>query len=279
MRSERDRWARGLAALTAVAALLMVAGCDAGTPRASAAPSNSLGVGFTHTQFSAVDGSPAGHAARRRRPRGASRCRRRSTSWGSGAGNPEPSPGRYDFASLDRRMDFIRAHRRHAGDHPVLRAGLDEGRRRGQHRLEPARGGAPSPSTTRTSPTWPPRSPPLPRRPPLPGVERVQGLLERRTRTWDGEAYTELYNLVYDALKKVDPDIQVGGPYLEMTAPRPRVDDRAPPSSPAPGGSWTSGSSTPSTTGTSTRTAPTSSSSTGTATTEDDGRSPTTSRR
>jgi hypothetical protein len=44
---------------------------------------------------------------------------------------------------------------------------------------------------------------------------------------WDYEGYTRLYNLVYKALKKVDEDIMVGGPYLVMDSLDPRQEQDA----------------------------------------------------
>ncbi|MBV2356212.1 xylan 1,4-beta-xylosidase, partial [Streptomyces sp. J2-1] len=38
---------------------------------------------------------------------------------------------------------------------------------------------------------------------------------------WDAEGYTRMYNLVRAALKKVDPRIMVGGPYLPMNSVTP----------------------------------------------------------
>jgi hypothetical protein len=52
---------------------------------------------------------------------------------------------------------------------------------------------------------------------------------------WDYEGYTELYNLVYKALKKVDKDIMVGGPYLVMDSFDPRQTEDA---SPTVKGAW-----------------------------------------
>jgi hypothetical protein len=44
---------------------------------------------------------------------------------------------------------------------------------------------------------------------------------------WDYEGYTQLYNLVYRELKKVDKDIMVGGPYLVMDSLHPRQSENA----------------------------------------------------
>ena len=53
-------------------------------------------------------------------------------------------------------------------------------------------------------------------------MERVQGLLRRRRQRWDYEGYTQLYNQVYNALKKVNKNDLVGGPYLVMDSYAPR---------------------------------------------------------
>jgi hypothetical protein len=42
----------------------------------------------------------------------------------------------------------------------------------------------------------------------------LKGFWNDRASNWDMPAYTRMYNLVYDALKSVDPTIKVGGPYL-----------------------------------------------------------------
>jgi hypothetical protein len=42
----------------------------------------------------------------------------------------------------------------------------------------------------------------------------LKGFWNSSARDWDFTAYTRLYNEVYDALKSVDPDLKVGGPYM-----------------------------------------------------------------
>ncbi len=44
----------------------------------------------------------------------------------------------------------------------------------------------------------------------------MKGFWNRGQRRWDYEGYTELYNLLYDALKHVSNDIRVGGPYVHV---------------------------------------------------------------
>jgi hypothetical protein len=101
-----------------------------------AKPNGPAGDSLTHTQFSADDGEPTAVAT----AEGAIKSvpiAQAQTIMGWGVDNPEPSPGQYDFRSLDRRMEFIRR----SGGIPVirlvLRPGLDEGRRGRADRLGP----------------------------------------------------------------------------------------------------------------------------------------------
>jgi hypothetical protein len=43
-----------------------------------------------------------------------------------------------------------------------------------------------------------------------------KGFFDDELRRWDAKGYTDLYNVVYDAVKAVDPANQVGGPYLSF---------------------------------------------------------------
>lgn len=77
-------------------------------------PQPEVGWGFTHTQYSADQGSDTAT----RRVEGccrSSRCRRSSTSW-AGGGQPRTLQGRYDFSEMDRRIDFMRK----SGGTPVV---------------------------------------------------------------------------------------------------------------------------------------------------------------
>jgi hypothetical protein len=223
MRSQGGRWSRGPAASAVAGALLLVVTCCGSSSPTSPPPSNSLGPGLTHTQFSAIDGDPqaVGTIARLLAAQPMAQAQH---IMGFGAANPEPSPGRYDFASLDARMDFIRR----SGGTPVITLCCAPDWMKGGaagttnwDRLEVA----PDPEHHQD---FADLAATVARR--YPDVRHYQvwnefkGFFNEQTKTWDGEAYTELYNRVYDALKEVDPGIQVGGPYIEMTAPPPGVD-------------------------------------------------------
>ena len=134
---------------------------------------------------------------------------------GFGADNPEPSPGVYNWGSLDARMQTIRS----MGGTPVFTLCC-----------------AP---TWMVDPSWTAGTDwsklewaPLPQRYTdfanlarqvalrYPDVKYFQvwnefkGLWSPGLNNWDYIAYTRLYNLVYDAVKSANPSAQVGGPYL-----------------------------------------------------------------
>lgn len=207
-----------------------------GTPATPAGrPAPDVGWGFTHTQFSADEGGPAAVARVRDRLKG-SRPAQNQALMGWGADNPEPVQGRYDFTALDRRVDFMRA----SGSTPVITLCCAPDWMKGGR-----------PGTTDWSRTSLERAP----RPEhyadfaalaatvakrYPDVRHFlvwnefKGFWNDGRARWDHEGYTRMYNLVYAALKKVDPDIMVGGPYLVMDS----LDPRAPEASKTFTGPW-----------------------------------------
>jgi hypothetical protein len=135
---------------------------------------------------------------------------------GFGAGNPEPSPGEYRWGRLDERVALIREtagtpvitlccapdwmkggrpghtnwsrlevapRRRHFGDFAALAVAVAARYRDVRHFQ-----------------VW----------------NELKGFWDERRNRWDYEAYTDLYNTVYDALKAYDPTLAIGGPYAPM---------------------------------------------------------------
>lgn len=134
--------------------------------------------------------------------------------YGWGATNPEPSPGVFNWSSLDSRINMIRA----MGATPVISLCC-----------------APDWMTalgtnTSTYPNLPPTPAhfadfaELARKIALryPDVQyfivwnEMKGFWNRQQNQWDYVTYTELYNQVYSALKSVSASIRVGGPYLTI---------------------------------------------------------------
>ena len=182
---------------------------------AEGAPPDWPSWGFTHTQFSADRGAPrvaeSVRGALAKQP-----LVQAQAIMGWGADNPEPAPGQFDFRSLDARMDLIR---RSQGT-PVLTLccapdwmkGGPAGRTDWSH-LEDA----PSRKYFRDYAALAAR---VAQR--YPDVKyyvvwnEFKGFFNNTLKRWDYEGYTELYNQVYAALKAVNPDIKVGGPYMVM---------------------------------------------------------------
>ncbi|MGX2998082.1 xylan 1,4-beta-xylosidase [Streptomyces sp. JNUCC 64] len=208
---------------------------DPAAPRGPSAPE--VGWGFTHTQYSADHGETAA-VSRARRLLSDPPLAQNQHLMGWGAGNPEPVPGQYDFADLDSRIGFVRS----TGGTPVITLCCAP---------DWMKGGEPGADRT----DWSRRAletAPLPehfqdfadlaatvaRR--YPEVRHFlvwnefKGFWDDARGRWDHEGYTRLYNLVYTALKEVDRDIRVGGPYLVMDSVDPD-DHRA---APAPRGPW-----------------------------------------
>ncbi|MCW7943076.1 xylan 1,4-beta-xylosidase [Streptomyces hygroscopicus] len=198
------------------------------TPPAETKPD--VGWGFTHTQYSADEGSSAA-TTRVEGLLSGTALPQNQAIMGWGAGNPEPVKGRYDFTEMDRRIDFVRA----SGGTPVVtlccapdwmkggRAGADN-TNWSQSALETA----PTPGHYKDFAAL---AATVARR--YPDVRHFivwnefKGFWNDSKARWDYEGYTELYNQVYTALKQVDDKIMVGGPYLVMDSVNPRQKDNA----------------------------------------------------
>lgn len=175
------------------------------------------GWGFTHTQFSADTGSPVAIAAAERAV-GSVPMVQAQAIMGWGVDNPEPSPGRYDFESLDRRMEFILDS---DGTPVIVLCCAPDWMKGGEpgetdwDRLEVA----PSPEHFADFAAL---SAEVARR--YPQVRHFlvwnefKGFFDDEINRWDAQGYTTLYNAVYDAVKAVDPANQVGGPYVEFAS-------------------------------------------------------------
>lgn len=178
-----------------------------------------LELGVTHTQNS-LDSSEPDQA----RARGIAILRDNAAIWqnqhlmGFGTLNPEPSPGDFEWSSLDARMKLIRD----TGGETVLTLCCAP---------DWMKGG--DPGDTDWSKI---ERAPLPEHfqdfanlaaaavQRYPQVKRVlvwnelKGFYNNDQNRWDYEGYTALYNDVYRAVKAVRPDVLVGGPYAVMTS-------------------------------------------------------------
>lgn len=206
---------RAVAAVLAVVATTTV--LYLGAPAADAqVRSSTMRLGVTHTRFSADSWNDPEAVARARSLLRAAPVFQNQHLMGWGTESPEPSPGAYDFSTLDARMELIRA----TGGTPVITlccapdwmkggvAGRTDWTRlevapRAEHFAafaELSRRTALRYPDVRHFQVW----------------NELKGFWDPARNRWDVEAYTRLYNQVYEALKSVDPTIQVGGPYVPM---------------------------------------------------------------
>ena len=192
------------------------------------------GWGFTHTQFSADDGDPRAVATAEEAMKALPRMVQVQHIMGWGAGNPEPSPGLYDFDSLDRRMDFIRR----TGGIPVITLCCAPDWMKGGEPGETDWDQLEDAPLPEHFADFAALSAAVAKRYPYVRHFLVwnefKGFFDDERNRWDAKGYTDLYNAVYDALKAVNPGNQVGGPYLDFRS----VPLSSPDSFPFLQGSW-----------------------------------------
>ncbi|MFC5995858.1 hypothetical protein ACFQE5_16740 [Pseudonocardia hispaniensis] len=187
---------------------------------------NRLELGVTHTQHSLDSSEPADARARGERILADdSGIWQNQHLMGFGALNPEPSPGDFNWDSLDRRMQLIKDT--HGRTVLTLCCAPDwmKGGSAGQtdwSKLEKAPDPDHFDDFAQLSAAAVQR---------YPQIERVlvwnelKGFYHKDENRWDYEGYTELYNKVYTAVKAVRPDVQIGGPYAVMTSLRPGTEN------------------------------------------------------
>jgi hypothetical protein len=160
---------------------------------------------------------------------------------GWGVGNPEPSPGVYDWSGLDQRMALIRS----TSGTPVITlcgapdwmagypAGETDWKRLGE---------APTPAHYADFAALAAQ---VALRYPYVHYFQVwnelTGFWDADDEQWNAAGYTEMYNDVYEAIKAVEPSAQIGGPYVVMTSSTEPATDQPAAPSPADGsitGPW-----------------------------------------
>ncbi|HVV11408.1 hypothetical protein [Amycolatopsis sp.] len=170
-------------------------------------------LGVTHTQYSLDSWLPAPDREAGERILGATPMMQNQHLMGFGVLNPEPSPGGYDWSSLDDRMALISR----TGGIPVLtlccapdwmkggEAGTTDWSKLTDAPLpghyadfaELAARAAQRYPQVRYFQVW----------------NELKGFWDETGNNWDAAGFTAFYNQVYDAVKRVRPDALIGGPY------------------------------------------------------------------
>ncbi len=135
---------------------------------------------------------------------------------GWGLGNPEPSPGNFQFTELIKRVDLVQA----TGGTPIvtlsaapdwMKGGVAGTTDWSQINV------APLPSHDADFATLCATiAAALPQVKYFVVWKELKGFWNATTRSWDAAGYTQLYNDVYSAIKAVRPDAKIGGPYVSM---------------------------------------------------------------
>lgn len=175
-----------------------------------------LSLGVTHTQYSVDRWNDPQAVESARELLSTSTRFQNQHIMGWGANNPEPSPGVFNWNSLDSRINIMRQ----TGGTPVITLCCAPDWMKGGQpgetdwsRLEVA----PDPEHYEDFAAL---AREVAKR--YPDVlyyqvwNELKGFFDHSRDRWNYEGYTTLYNMVYDELKSVNPAIQVGGPYVVM---------------------------------------------------------------
>jgi hypothetical protein len=137
---------------------------------------------------------------------------------GFGTSNPEPSPGEYDWDTLDRRMELTEE----TGNKTMLTLCCAPDWMKGGEEGETNWDLLEDNPLPEFFDDYAALAAAAVER--YPQVERVmvwnelKGFYNQAANRWDYEGYTEFYNQVYTAVKNVRSDVQVGGPYVVLTS-------------------------------------------------------------
>jgi hypothetical protein len=228
---------RPLAAVVAVLGMALVAcsGTTTGTPASVSEQTlqaieadagftweqqpSPLELGVTHTQNS-LDAHHAGEATER----GIEILSDHGAVWenhhlmGFGTSNPEPSPGDYDWDSLDKRMELTEE----TGNKTMLTLCCAPDWMKGGEEGETDWDLLEDEPLPEFFDDYAALAAEAVER--YPQIERVmvwnelKGFYNHTANRWDYEGYTEFYNQVYTAVKNVRSDVEVGGPYVVLTS-------------------------------------------------------------
>ena len=182
-------------------------------------------VGVTHTQPKWEKGDPvAVSRAKSLLAEGIRFQNQHLMDWGTE--NPEPQPGVYNWASLDHRVALMRS----MGASIVITLCTAPGWMKTSGEDFPRQIGPASWADDRVADNHVDEFADLCRKVVLryPEVNYFQvwneykGYWDKAANNWDFVRFTDFYNRVYDAIRAVRPDVQIGGPYYPFDGPKPK---------------------------------------------------------
>ncbi|MGD0223264.1 MAG: hypothetical protein ABSF71_13070 [Terriglobia bacterium] len=182
-------------------------------------------IGVTHTQPKWEDGNPQAVArAKELLATGLKYQNQHLMDWGTE--NPEPKPGVFNWGSLDKRIALIRS----MGGNPVITLCTAPGWMKTSGEDFPHQTGPDSWADDRVADNHVKDFAELSKKVVLryPDVKYFQiwneykGYWDKTRDNWDSVRFTDFYNAVYDAVKSVRPDAQLGGPYYPFDGPKPK---------------------------------------------------------
>ena len=184
-----------------------------------------LSIGVTHTSPKWEDGNPLAVArAKALLASGLKFQNQHLMDWGTE--NPEPKPGVYNWTSLDKRIALMRS----MGATLVITLCTAPGWMKTSGEDFPRQTGPDSWADDRVADNHVNDFAELCRKVVLryPDVKYFQiwneykGYWDKAADNWDYARYTSFYNAVYDAVKSVRPEVQLGGPYYPFDGPKPK---------------------------------------------------------
>jgi hypothetical protein len=182
-------------------------------------------IGVTHTQPNWQEGNPQAVArAKSLLADGLKFQNQHLMDWGTE--NPEPKPGVYAWTSLDKRVALMRS----MGATLVITLCTAPGWMKTSGEDFPRQTGPDSWADDRVADSHVEDFAALCQKvvQRYPDVKYFQiwneykGYWDKATDNWDEVRYTNFYNAVYDAVKSVRPDAQLGGPYYPFDGPKPK---------------------------------------------------------
>ena len=182
-------------------------------------------IGVTHTQPNWQEGNPEAVArAKSLLADGLKFQNQHLMDWGTE--NPEPKPGVYDWTSLDKRVALMRS----MGATLVITLCTAPGWMKASGEDFPQQTGPDSWADDRVADNHVEDFAALCQKvvQRYPDVKYFQiwneykGYWDKAADNWDSVRYTNFYNAVYDAVRSVRPDAQLGGPYYPFDGPKPK---------------------------------------------------------